>query len=391
MHLLGCAQNQPPHLLITGCGRSGTHAINEALNKNGIGSIHEMGALPNSTTVLVAWMLTGPAYSAQYWRGRQHSCYAPVVKLHREPLGAIASLADGFTGCNSCEHSDEWDAVSWQIANLWLDLPFRNQTSSWRHTSRLPRQKRLALALHYWVGWNQLGDAVATHTARIESVTTHAIVEHWCGYCAHAPPVPSRCACHRGMDLAAQPRQGHGEPSGSALTWQELHEVDARMAAEAMVLARKYGYASQATQDTVEEPEQALEDGVSENTNTPMAEVLGVTQEAETLPLSTAVYAADPSAHLFEGRIYVYCSHDSPTVVQGLEVPHFNMVDYVVLSRDARGGGPTTVHADVLKLEDVPWASGKLWAPDAAYKDGTYYLFLPAQDRPSVFRIGVAT
>ena len=182
------------------------------------------------------------------------------------------------------------------------------------------------------------------------------------------------------MDLAAQPRQGHGEPSGSALTWQELHEVDARMATEAMVLTRKYGYASQATQDIVEAP-----------TNAPMAEVLGVTPEVETLPLSTAVYAADPSAHLFEGRIYVYCSHDSPTVVQGLEVPHFNMVDYVVLSRDARGGGPTTVHADVLKLEDVPWASGKLWAPDAAYKDGTYYLFLPAQDRPSVFRIGVAT
>ena len=91
-----------------------------------------------------------------------------------------------------------------------------------------------------------VGDAVATHTAPIESVTTHAIVEHWCGYCAHAAPVPSRCACHRGMDFAAQPRRGHGEPS--ALTWRELREVDARMAAEAMVLARKYGYASQATQ-----------------------------------------------------------------------------------------------------------------------------------------------
>ena len=246
MHLLGCAQNQPPHLLITGCGRSGTHAINEALNKNGIGSIHEMGALPNSTTVLVAWMLTGPAYSAQYWRGRQHSCYAPVVKLHREPLRAITSLADSFTGCSGCEHSDEWDAVSWQIASLWLNLPFRNETSSWRHTSRLPRQKRLALALHYWVGWNQLGDAVATHTAQIESVTTHVILEHWCGYCAHVAPVFSRCECHRGMDLAAQPRQGHGKHSGSALTWQELHEVDARVATEAMVLARKYGYASQA-------------------------------------------------------------------------------------------------------------------------------------------------
>ena len=117
----------------------------------------------------------------------------------------------------------------------------------------------------------------------------------------------------------------------------------------------------------------------------------GMAPKTEMLPLSTAVYAADPSAHLFEGRIYVYCSHDSPTIVEGLEVPLFNMVDYVVLSRDTRGGGPTSVHVNVLRLKDVPWASGKLWAPDAAYKNGKYYLFLPAQDRPSIFRIGVAT
>ena len=144
----------------------------------------------------------------------------------------------------------------------------------------------------------------------------------------------------------------------------------------------------QQLQDIVEAPELAMEDGTSPKALAPMAEVLEVAPEAETLPLSTVVYAADPSAHLFDGRIYVYCSHDSPTVVQGLEVPQFKMVDYVVLSRDAHGSGPTAVHADVLKLEDVPWASGKLWAPDAAYKDGTYYLFLPAQDRPSGFRIG---
>ena len=145
----------------------------------------------------------------------------------------------------------------------------------------------------------------------------------------------------------------------------------------------------QQLQDIVEAPELAMEENTSSKFL--VAEDLEVVPEAETLPLSTEVYAADPSAHLFEGRIYVYCSHDSPAVVQGLEVPHFNMVDYVVLSRDARGGGPTAVHANVLKLEDVPWASGKLWAPDAAYKDGTYYLFLPAQDRPSAFQIGVVT
>jgi hypothetical protein len=38
----------------------------------------------------------------------------------------------------------------------------------------------------------------------------------------------------------------------------------------------------------------------------------------------------------------------------------------------------------------VPWASKQLWAPDAAYRNGTYYLFFPAKDRQGIFRIGVA-
>ena len=29
-------------------------------------------------------------------------------------------------------------------------------------------------------------------------------------------------------------------------------------------------------------------------------------------PLTTEIYAADPSAHFFGDRIFVYCSHDSP-------------------------------------------------------------------------------
>ncbi len=30
-------------------------------------------------------------------------------------------------------------------------------------------------------------------------------------------------------------------------------------------------------------------------------------------PLVTSIYTADPSAHVFDGRIYVYPSHDVPT------------------------------------------------------------------------------
>ncbi len=47
-------------------------------------------------------------------------------------------------------------------------------------------------------------------------------------------------------------------------------------------------------------------------------------------------------------------------------------------------------HGQVLHLKDVPWASRQMWAPDAACKNGTYYLYFPARDKQGIFRIGVA-
>jgi hypothetical protein len=115
-------------------------------------------------------------------------------------------------------------------------------------------------------------------------------------------------------------------------------------------------------------------------------------------PLVTELFTADPSAHVFDGRIYVYSSHDTeegpplPDVepFKNSEGGAFKMRDYVVLSME-RPGGPVQVHRDVLDIADVPWAARQMWAPDAAYRNGTYYLYFPAKDRAGAFRIGVAT
>jgi len=108
-------------------------------------------------------------------------------------------------------------------------------------------------------------------------------------------------------------------------------------------------------------------------------------------PLVTAPFFADPSAHVFDGRIYVYGSHDiQAPPVDDQPGKGFAMRDYHVLSMD-RIGGQVTVHPVALALEDVPWASRQLWAPDAARKDGRYYLYFPAKDHQGIFRIGVAT
>jgi len=108
-------------------------------------------------------------------------------------------------------------------------------------------------------------------------------------------------------------------------------------------------------------------------------------------PLVTHIYTADPSAHVFENRIYIYPSHDIETgVSQNDAGDHFDMKDYHVLSMSTISG-EVTDHGVALDIKDIPWAGRQLWAPDAAEKNGTYYLYFPAKDKQDVFRIGVAT
>lgn len=108
-------------------------------------------------------------------------------------------------------------------------------------------------------------------------------------------------------------------------------------------------------------------------------------------PLVTHIYTADPSAHVFEGKIYIYPSHDldhdGPTNDNG---DQYAMEDYHVLSMDDFQS-PCIDHGQALHLNDIPWAKKQLWAPDTAYKNNTYYLFFPARDHDDIFRIGVAT
>jgi GH43 family beta-xylosidase len=108
-------------------------------------------------------------------------------------------------------------------------------------------------------------------------------------------------------------------------------------------------------------------------------------------PLVTHIYTADPSAHVFNGRIYIYPSHDIESgVKENDNGGHFDMRDYHILSMDSIGG-KVTDHGVALDKTAIPWAGRQLWAPDAAYKNGTYYLYFPIKDKQDIFRIGVAT
>ncbi len=108
-------------------------------------------------------------------------------------------------------------------------------------------------------------------------------------------------------------------------------------------------------------------------------------------PLITTSYTADPSAHVFEGKLYIYPSHDlDQDVPETMDGGQYAMEDYHVFSLKTLQSAPVD-HGQVLHVNDVPWAEKQMWAPDAAYKNGRYYLFFPAKDREGLFRIGVAT
>lgn len=108
-------------------------------------------------------------------------------------------------------------------------------------------------------------------------------------------------------------------------------------------------------------------------------------------PLVKHIFTADPSAHVFNGKIYIYPSHDFEAGIKEDDLgSHFGMRDYHILSMDSIGG-KVTDHGVALDIKNVPWAGRQMWAPDAAYKNGTYYLYFPVKDKSDVFRIGVAT
>lgn len=107
-------------------------------------------------------------------------------------------------------------------------------------------------------------------------------------------------------------------------------------------------------------------------------------------PIVSHIFTADPSAHVFNDRVYVYPSHDRETDIEDNDNgDQYDMVDYHVLSMPSIGG-EVTDHGVALKASDVPWVSKQMWAPDAAEKNGKYYLYFPARDKEGIFRVGVA-
>ncbi len=113
-------------------------------------------------------------------------------------------------------------------------------------------------------------------------------------------------------------------------------------------------------------------------------------------PLVRHIRTADPDAHVWEdGRLWIYTSqdHDSDPITQKKVGHGYSKMDgYHVFSTSDMA---TWIdHGEILHSKDVHWGTddgGWMWAPGAAYKNGTYYLYFPHMDKTMQWKTGVAT
>jgi len=110
-------------------------------------------------------------------------------------------------------------------------------------------------------------------------------------------------------------------------------------------------------------------------------------------PIILDQFTADPSARVFEGKVYVYPSHDIQRE-PGSGKAWFRMSDYHVYSSDNLTDWKD--HGVIVSQEQVPWVDAttySMWAPDCIYKGGKYYFYFPAMARDAGgkgMKIGVA-
>ena len=108
-------------------------------------------------------------------------------------------------------------------------------------------------------------------------------------------------------------------------------------------------------------------------------------------PIITSIYTADCSAHVWaDGRMYLYASHDMdpPRGCDLMDRYHVFSTDNMMDWRD---------EGEILRASQVPWGrkeGGFMWAPDCAYRNGTYYYYFPHPSETrwnDTWKIGVAT
>lgn len=199
--------NRP--ICITGCGKSGTHFIAEALARGGLKIGHER----NSPNGLASWYIAISATEIKIPLCVKNYVILDELKnpviLHqvRSPLSAI-STAQVISG------------MSWSLV---VCLPEIDQEDS-----------ILLRCMKYWRYWNLMAEKAAEWTYRVEDLG-----DMWKEFCSRisCPELLSKkSVC---LDVRVIDKQRHRY---TPFTWADLEEEDGKLCSDIIKQARRYGY-----------------------------------------------------------------------------------------------------------------------------------------------------
>jgi len=196
-------------LLITGCGRSGTHYTARLLQEMGLDVPHERvgkdGAASWKHIVSGNFVYVGKNREAEI----DSSGFDRILHQVRHPLKVIASM-------------QTFSDSTWTYMAKSIDLDLK--------------AKPVKRAMQAWVRWNQLVETKAQWRFQIEQLG-----EQFEEFCQHAG-LPVRAIPHVPHE-AKDSRTARFKP----VTWNDIAKIDAALAEDVRQLALRYGYEDLAT------------------------------------------------------------------------------------------------------------------------------------------------
>ncbi|KDN54372.1 glycoside hydrolase family 43 protein [Flavobacterium seoulense] len=106
--------------------------------------------------------------------------------------------------------------------------------------------------------------------------------------------------------------------------------------------------------------------------------IIGIAQN----PIIQTNYTADPAPMVYNGKVYLYTSHDEDNSTW------FTMNDWRLYTTEDMVNW--TDHGAVLSYKEFDWAKMNAWAPQCIERKGKFYMYVPITDRQGKNGIGVA-
>src|SRR3954462_7415762 len=103
-------------------------------------------------------------------------------------------------------------------------------------------------------------------------------------------------------------------------------------------------------------------------------------------PIVQTSYTADPAPLVYDGRLYLYTSHDEDVTVNNF----FTMNDWLLYSTVDMVNW--TDYGSPAGYKTFSWGTGDAWAPQGISRNGKFYLYVPLNNATgSKVGVGVAT